>query len=122
MYFTFLFLLSCQVQYYNSIQQYSTCLYLQAKAKITLLQEQHHQMTDAISLADTAINTGDVSAVPDWSLSIEPEFRDPVIKKLIMVNGSSPTTENTVSISLSPLLYFYLIHLHSNFSFFLGEQ
>lgn len=54
-------------------------------------------MTDAITLYDTAINTSDASAVPDWSLSIEPEFRDPDIKKLIMVNGSSPSTDNPVS-------------------------
>ncbi|KAJ1523908.1 hypothetical protein ONE63_010459 [Megalurothrips usitatus] len=67
----------------------------QAKAKITLLQEQRHQMTDALALYDTAINTSDVSGVPDWSLSIEPEFRDPDIKKLIMVNGSSPTAETS---------------------------
>ncbi|KAK3927147.1 Epidermal growth factor receptor substrate 15-like 1 [Frankliniella fusca] len=66
----------------------------QAKAKITLLQEQRHQMSDAIALYDTAINTSDASGVPDWSLSIEPEFRDPDIKKLIMVNGSSPTSDN----------------------------
>ena len=69
---------------------------MQAKAKITLLQEQRHQMSDAISLYDTAINTSDASGVPDWSLQIEPEFRDPDIKKLIMVNGASPTTDNPV--------------------------
>lgn len=54
----------------------------QAKAKITQLQEQHRQMNDAITVCDTAIESGDPSCVGDTSLDIEPEFRNPEYRKL----------------------------------------
>ncbi|XP_065168555.1 epidermal growth factor receptor substrate 15-like 1 isoform X8 [Atheta coriaria] len=61
----------------------------QAKAMITQLQEQSRQIKDAITDCDTAIDTNDVSAVPDTALRIQPEFRDPEYKRIGMVNGDS---------------------------------
>jgi hypothetical protein len=63
---------------------------MQAKAKITHLQEQHRQMKDAIATCDTAISSGDASTVSDASLNIKPEFRDPEYTTVAMVNGGSP--------------------------------
>lgn len=65
---------------------------------ITQLQEQSRQMNDAITACNTAIEAGDASSVPDTALRINPEFRDPEISKLGMVNGDSIAHE--VSISL----------------------
>lgn len=48
----------------------------QAKAKITDLQEQQRQMSDAIALYDSALAAGDVNLVPDTSLRFEPEIED----------------------------------------------
>ncbi|KAK2575336.1 hypothetical protein KPH14_012249 [Odynerus spinipes] len=48
----------------------------QAKAKITHLQEQQRQMTDAIVLYDSALAAADVSLVPDTSLQFNPEIED----------------------------------------------
>jgi hypothetical protein len=47
-------------------------------------------MKDAVSTYETAISSGDASAVSDASLSIKPEFRDPEYMRLAMVNGGSP--------------------------------
>ena len=64
--------------------------FMQAKAKITHLQEQHRQMKDAVSMYDTAISSGDASVISDASLNIKPEFRDPEYARIAMVNGGSP--------------------------------
>ncbi|XP_011143937.1 epidermal growth factor receptor substrate 15-like 1 isoform X1 [Harpegnathos saltator] len=48
----------------------------QAKAKITHLQEQQRQMSDAIALYDSALASGDVVLVPDTSLRFIPEIED----------------------------------------------
>lgn len=48
----------------------------QAKAKITHLQEQQRQMSDAIALYDSALAVGDVNVVPDTSLQFIPEIED----------------------------------------------
>ncbi|KAF7387289.1 hypothetical protein HZH68_012966 [Vespula germanica] len=48
----------------------------QAKAKITHLQEQQRQMSDAIALYDSALATADASLVPDTSLQFNPEIED----------------------------------------------
>lgn len=48
----------------------------QAKAKITDLQEQQRQMSDAIALYDSALAAGDVNLVPDTSLQFIPEIED----------------------------------------------
>ncbi|XP_012215590.1 epidermal growth factor receptor substrate 15-like 1 isoform X2 [Linepithema humile] len=48
----------------------------QAKAKITHLQEQQRQMSDAIALYDSALAAGDVNLVPDTSLRFAPEIED----------------------------------------------
>ncbi|XP_011704328.1 PREDICTED: epidermal growth factor receptor substrate 15-like 1 isoform X3 [Wasmannia auropunctata] len=48
----------------------------QAKAKITDLQEQQRQMSDAIALYDSALAAGDVNLVPDTSLQFVPEIED----------------------------------------------
>jgi len=48
----------------------------QAKAKITHLQEQQRQMSDAIALYDSALAAGDVNLVPDTSLQFIPEIED----------------------------------------------
>lgn len=63
---------------------------MQAKAKITHLQEQHRQMKDAVATYDSAISSGDASTVGDASLNIQPEFRDPEYTRIAMVNGGSP--------------------------------
>ncbi|XP_012276830.1 epidermal growth factor receptor substrate 15-like 1 isoform X2 [Orussus abietinus] len=49
----------------------------QAKAKITHLEEQQRQMTDAIALYDSALATGDASIVPDTTLQYNPEVEEP---------------------------------------------
>lgn len=54
-----------------------------AKALITQLEEQTRQMNDAIQACSTAIESGDVSLVPDTALRIEPDFRDSQYSKLI---------------------------------------
>ncbi|XP_061933262.1 epidermal growth factor receptor substrate 15-like 1 isoform X8 [Apis cerana] len=46
----------------------------QAKAKITHLQEQQRQMSDAIALYDSALAAGDATLVPDTSLQFNPEI------------------------------------------------
>ncbi|XP_032690473.1 epidermal growth factor receptor substrate 15-like 1 isoform X2 [Odontomachus brunneus] len=48
----------------------------QAKAKITHLQEQQRQMSDAIALYDSALAAGDVALVPDTNLRFIPEIED----------------------------------------------
>ncbi|XP_076243714.1 epidermal growth factor receptor pathway substrate 15 isoform X2 [Calliopsis andreniformis] len=48
----------------------------QAKAKITHLQEQQRQMSDAIALYDSALAAGDATLVPDTSLQFNPEIED----------------------------------------------
>jgi len=48
----------------------------QAKVKITHLQEQQRQMSDAIALYDSALAAGDVNLVPDTSLQFIPEIED----------------------------------------------
>lgn len=60
---------------------------------ITQLEEQTRQMKDAITACDTAIDSGDPTTVPDVALRINPEFRDPSIQKLSMVNGDSSIIE-----------------------------
>ncbi|XP_046744353.1 epidermal growth factor receptor substrate 15-like 1 isoform X1 [Diprion similis] len=52
----------------------------QAKVKITHLEEQQRQMSDAIALYDSALAAGDASLVPDTTLRFEPEFQDPQFK------------------------------------------
>lgn len=63
--------------------------FMQAKAKITHLQEQHRQMKDAVAMYDTAVSSGDASLISDASLNIKPEFRDPEYARIAMVNGGS---------------------------------
>ncbi|XP_044004966.1 epidermal growth factor receptor substrate 15-like 1 isoform X2 [Aphidius gifuensis] len=48
----------------------------QAKAKITDLEEQQRQMSDAIAIYDSALATGDPTIVPDSSLKLELEIVD----------------------------------------------
>ncbi|XP_043523285.1 epidermal growth factor receptor substrate 15-like 1 [Frieseomelitta varia] len=48
----------------------------QAKAKITHLQEQQRQMSDAIALYDSALAAGDATLVPDTSLQFNPEIEN----------------------------------------------
>lgn len=46
-------------------------------------------MNDAISLCDTAIESGDASQIHDTALRIKPDFRDPDYNKVLMVNGNT---------------------------------
>lgn len=46
-------------------------------------------MNDAIGSCENAIESGDISCVPDTALKINPDFRDPQYIKLTMVNGDS---------------------------------
>lgn len=56
---------------------------------ITQLQEQTRQMNDAIAACDSAIESGDVSAVPDTILNIGPDFKDPQYTKIGLTNGDT---------------------------------
>lgn len=67
---------------------FSDFCWVQAKALITQLQEQTRQMNDAITSCDAAIESGDVSQVPDAALRIKPEFRDPEYTKVLNDNGN----------------------------------
>lgn len=55
---------------------------LQARAKITQLEEQQRLMKDAINACDYAIENSNPSLVSDGSLRITPEFRDPQFTQL----------------------------------------
>ncbi|XP_036142017.1 epidermal growth factor receptor substrate 15-like 1 isoform X2 [Monomorium pharaonis] len=63
----------------------------QAKAKITHLQEQQRQMSDAIALYDSALAAGDVNLVPDTSLQFVPEIED--IEYETIVKDTNKTNE-----------------------------
>jgi epidermal growth factor receptor substrate 15 len=68
--------------------------FLQAKAKITQLEEQKRQMDDAIVLYEKALTTNDAYAVPDTSLEpISTEFREPEFVQFAMVNGTNSPSE-----------------------------
>lgn len=70
---------------------------MQAKAKITQLEEQERQMSDNVSLFDSALTSGDASSVSDSSLApVSAEFRDPEFVRFAMVNGGSPPAEKVL--------------------------
>ncbi|XP_044738166.1 epidermal growth factor receptor substrate 15-like 1 isoform X3 [Chrysoperla carnea] len=71
----------------------------QAKAKITQLQEQQRLMKDAINACDYAIENSNPSLVPDTSLRITPEFRDPEFTRVAPIQKQ--TNDNTSSINTS---------------------
>lgn len=71
------------------------CVFFKAKALITQLQEQTRQMNDAITACDAAIESGDASIVPDTSLRINPDFRDPEYTKIGLVNGNGNNKQQT---------------------------
>lgn len=75
---------------YGAVSVKPVVSFIQAKAKITHLEEQHRQMKDAVAMYDTAISSDDASVVSDASLNIKPEFRDPEYATIAMVNGGSP--------------------------------
>ncbi|KAF3422222.1 hypothetical protein E2986_05561 [Frieseomelitta varia] len=56
----------------------------QAKAKITHLQEQQRQMSDAIALYDSALAAGDATLVPDTSLQFNPEIENLDVNSLFL--------------------------------------
>ena len=49
-------------------------------------------MNDAIAICESATATNDASIVPDTSLSIGPDFRDPDITKLTVVEEEKDNT------------------------------
>lgn len=57
------------------------------KALTTQLQEQTRQINDAISHCEAAIQSGDVSQVPDTALRITADFRDSEYTRLGLTNG-----------------------------------
>ncbi|XP_033224210.1 epidermal growth factor receptor substrate 15-like 1 isoform X2 [Belonocnema kinseyi] len=62
----------------------------QAKLKITHLEEQQRQMSDAIALYDSALAAGDVNIVSDTSLHYKPEIEDLIEeerRKSAQING-----------------------------------
>ncbi|KAK6643175.1 hypothetical protein RUM43_004678 [Polyplax serrata] len=67
----------------------------QVKSKITQLEEIQRQMNDAIAICETAETSNDATTVPDSSLSIGPDFRDPEIVKLTVIEDK--TKDNTFS-------------------------
>lgn len=59
------------------------------------MEEIQRQMNDAIASCDSAISANDASTVPDSSLSIGPDFRDPEITKLTKITDEAK--DNTFS-------------------------
>lgn len=60
-----------------SVQLQDTQLQIsQVRAMVTQLEEIQHQMTDALALCKVAVEKNNASVVSDYSLNIEPEFRD----------------------------------------------
>ena len=55
----------------------------QAKVKITHLEEQQRQMSDAIALYDSALAAGDANIVSDTSLHYKPDIEE--ILKLVFL-------------------------------------
>lgn len=43
---------------------------------VSQLQESQRQMTDALTMCKSAIEANDVSCVSDYSLKLEPDFRE----------------------------------------------
>ncbi|XP_076664292.1 epidermal growth factor receptor pathway substrate 15 isoform X2 [Andrena cerasifolii] len=70
----------------------------QAKAKITHLQEQQRQMSDAIALYDSALAAGDATLVPDTSLQFNPEIED-VAYETAASNGDETQEKKTDAFS-----------------------
>lgn len=46
-------------------------------------------MNDAITACDSAIESGDVSTVPDTILSIRPDYKDSQYKNIGLTNGDT---------------------------------
>lgn len=60
-----------------SVQLQDTQLQIsQVRAMVTQLEEVQHQMTDALALCKIAVEENNASIISDYSLNIEPEFRD----------------------------------------------
>ncbi|KAI4499824.1 hypothetical protein M0802_005080 [Mischocyttarus mexicanus] len=80
----------------------------QAKAKITHLQEQQRQMSDAIALYDSALATADATLVPDTSLQFNPEIEDIEYneKETKNVNEENKATVDTFTNANGPGLVF----------------
>lgn len=69
-------------------------MYLQARIKITELQEQERNMTEVLILYDSAISSGDASSLSESSLrEVTPTFSDPTYLHI----GPSPTTSPKVT-------------------------
>ncbi|XP_066150911.1 epidermal growth factor receptor substrate 15-like 1 isoform X2 [Euwallacea fornicatus] len=66
----------------------------QVKALTTQLQEQSRQINDAISICEAAIQSGDLSVVPDTTLRISAEFRDAEYSRLGLTNGENKQKDN----------------------------
>lgn len=63
----------------------------QAKALQVILEEQNRQITDAITMCEQAINSNDVSQVPDSYLNVKAEFRDLKRSHAQILNENAPT-------------------------------
>lgn len=48
----------------------------QVKSMITQVEEVQRQMNDALALCKSAVEENNASSVSDYSLNIEPDFRD----------------------------------------------
>lgn len=59
----------------------------QAKALISQLEEQTEQMSNALTVCDSAIECRNVSNIADPILSLNPDFRDSQFFRLSIVNG-----------------------------------
>ncbi|XP_058815246.1 epidermal growth factor receptor substrate 15-like 1 isoform X2 [Topomyia yanbarensis] len=70
----------------------------QVKAMVTQIQEYQRQMTDALAMFRNAIDTNDPALVSDYSLKIEPEFREAkqalVEKEVENANKRDPFGDN----------------------------
>lgn len=78
---------------------------------VTQLEEQSRQINDAIDVCSNAIETGDVSTVPDTALRIKPEFRDAQYRSVGLVNGNS---KKQVCFSVFNFKYYFL-HFQNGF-------
>jgi epidermal growth factor receptor substrate 15 len=87
-----------------SVQLQDTQLQIsQVRAQFTQLEEIQRQMRDALALCKVAIEENNPVVVSDYSLGIEPEFRD---FRKVLVSPEEKSKGNLTSILLTQNIYF----------------
>lgn len=83
-------------------------MYLQARIKITELQEQERNMTEVLISYDSAISSGDASSLSEASLrEVTPTFSDPTYLHI----GPSPTTSPKVTTHFFDYFWHYIMYV-----------